>query len=49
MSAEFANVTTVKDTASGAQVITGGLQTDGAIEEFTGFLTDNMALTDGVA
>ena len=42
---EFANVTTVKDTASGAQIITGGLQTIGAFKDYTGFLTDNTALT----
>ena len=45
VSDEFANVTTVKDTASGAQVITGALQTDGSSKEYTGFLTDNTALT----
>ena len=42
---EFANVTTVKDTASGAQIITGALQTDGASKDYTGFLADNTALT----
>jgi hypothetical protein len=45
VSDEFGNVATIKDTASGAQVITGGLQTTFATKEFTGFLTDNTALT----
>ena len=45
VSDEFGNVATIKDTASGAQVITGGLQTTHAVKEFTGFLTDNTALT----
>jgi len=42
---EFANVATVKDTAAGAQIITGALQTDGSSRPDTGFLTDNTALT----
>ena len=45
VSDEFANVTTINDKASGAQVITGALQTDGSSKEYTGFLTDNTALT----
>jgi hypothetical protein len=42
---EFYNVTTIKDTASGAQVITGALQEDGAFKDYTGFLSDNSVLT----
>jgi len=42
---EFSNVTTIKDTASGAQVITGALQEDGAFKDYTGFLSDNSVLT----
>jgi hypothetical protein len=45
VSFEFANVATINDTATGAQVITGGLQTNGAFKDYTGFLTDNTALT----
>jgi len=45
VSDEFGNVTTINDTASGAQVITGGLQTTHAVKTYTGFLTDNTALT----
>jgi hypothetical protein len=44
---EFANVGTFKDTATGAQVITGALQTDGSSRPDLGFLTDNVALTAG--
>ena len=47
VSDEFANVANINDTASGAQVITGALQTDGAFKTYTGFLTDNTALTNG--
>ena len=44
VSSEFANVTTFSDTATGAQIITGALQTDGSSKPYTGFLTDDMAL-----
>ena len=42
---EFANVAKINDTATGAQVITGALQTDGSSRPDLGFLTDNVALT----
>ena len=44
---EFANVAKVIDTATGAQIITGALQTDGSSRPDLGFLTDNVALTAG--
>ena len=47
VSFEFANVANFKDTASGAQVITGALQEDGAFKDYTGFLADNTALPNG--
>ena len=45
VSSEFANLTTFSDTATGAQIITGALQTDGSSKEYTGFLTDALGLT----
>jgi hypothetical protein len=44
---EFANVAKINDTATGAQIITGSLQTDGSSRPDLGFLTDNVALTAG--
>jgi len=44
---EFANVAKISDTATGAQIITGALQTDGSSRPDLGFLTDNVALTAG--
>ena len=45
VSHEFDKVATINDKATGAQVITGALQTDGSSKSYTGFLTDNTALT----
>jgi hypothetical protein len=45
VSDEFDKVATINDKATGAQVITGALQTDGSSKSYTGFLTDNTALT----
>ena len=45
VSDEFDKVATINDKATGAQVITGALQTDGSSKSYTGFLTDNTVLT----